>query len=220
MIQRESAGTEASLSLPPIYGVDIIRGITMTGGTEEGYRKVLDQFCRDLKERLSVFSETPEEDDMAFFATQAHALKSAAGTIGAARIAAEAAQLEAAGKAGDKDAIREILPSFYGGIEILAKGIEDALLEKNKEPEDGAGGTGIDPARRLAGLEDLRRALESKNIKEIDRSLGELEKLTGDEETLKSLANISDQVLMSEYTGALELVHKLLEDHNPEKGGT
>jgi signal transduction histidine kinase/CheY-like chemotaxis protein len=207
------------LSLLPIQGVDIFRGITMTGGTEEGYRKVLAQFCKDIKGRLPVFSEVPEEEDLSFFAVQAHALKSAAGTIGATDIAVEAAQLEAAGKSGDIDAIRDTLPFFYEGISILAKRIEEALSEpyETEEPE-GARGDQTDP-RYLAGLEDLRRELEAKDIKEIDRILGELEKLTGNEKSREILADISDQVLMSEYAGALDIVHKLIEKNNHGKQG-
>jgi HPt (histidine-containing phosphotransfer) domain-containing protein len=208
----------AALSLPPIEGVDMLRGLTMTGGTEEGYRKVLHQFSRDLRERRSVFSEVPEEEDMAFFATQAHALKSAAGTIGAVEIAAEAAQLEAAGKAGDREALREILPAFYEGIGVLAKGIA-AALSGTRGAEAGSGGAGKDPLRYRAELEKLREALETKNIKELDRILGELEEGAEDGETRGILADISDQVLMSEYPGALDLVHKLYEKNNPEIRG-
>jgi signal transduction histidine kinase/CheY-like chemotaxis protein len=215
---RSGGDIRAPLSLPPIVGVDILRGITMTGGTEEGYRKVLNQFCKDLKERLSVFSEVPEEEDMAFFATQAHALKSAAGTIGATEIAVEAAQLEAAGKAGDIDAIRETLPSFYEGIGLLAQGIETALSRK-KEADAEPRVTGEDPAMYLAELEELREALETKQIKEIDRILEALEQMTEDEETRKTLSDISDRVLLSEYTGALDGLHQLLEKRNPERQG-
>jgi HPt (histidine-containing phosphotransfer) domain-containing protein len=156
---------------------------------------------------------------MAFFATQAHALKSAAGTIGAMEIAVEAARLEAAGKAGDIDAIRENLPSFYEGIEVLVKGIEEALSEPHKKDRArGDGGPGTEPLY-LAGFEELRRELESKNIKEIDRILGALEKMAEDEKIQKMLADISDQVLMSEYDGALDIVHKLIEKNSYEKSG-
>jgi HPt (histidine-containing phosphotransfer) domain-containing protein len=116
-IKRETFTGETGIAIP---GVDVRKGINMTGGTEASYRKVLVQFYKDAEARLPALSEIPAGKDMTAFSTHVHALKSAAGTIGTAEVSAEAAALEAAGKAGDTAAIAEKLPRFFKGrVELV-----------------------------------------------------------------------------------------------------
>jgi CheY-like chemotaxis protein len=210
-IKRAAFTGKSGLRIP---GVDVKRGINMTGGTEAGYRKVLAQFYRDAAERLPVLAVPPAKraddtnDRLAAFTTQVHALKSAAGTIGAAEVSAEAAALEAAGKAGDAQAIAEGLPRFCEHLTGLIEGITTALEEKKEEKE-----TGLQPVTEgKKALQDslpaLRTALETKNMKDIDRLLAELE-AASDGETAAGIADISDKVLMGEYEKAIESINIL-----------
>ncbi|MDR1899913.1 MAG: hypothetical protein LBQ55_07900, partial [Treponema sp.] len=129
--------------------------------------------------------------------------------------------LEAAGKAGDRNTIREILPDFYRRLSELAEAI---LVESEKgevivESEKGEGRSerGKLPASHSSLpaphasslLTILKTALEAKDMKEIDRILEELEGMGGaDGEAIQA---ISDRVLLGEYQEALALVDKLLE---------
>jgi HPt (histidine-containing phosphotransfer) domain-containing protein len=110
-----------------IEGVDMQKGIDLTGGSEEGYKQVLSAFCLDLEDRLEIFKAAPTAETMRLFTTHAHAIKSAAGVIGAADISAEAAQLEAAGKADKVTAIEEKRPAFYEKLAALRENIRIAL---------------------------------------------------------------------------------------------
>ncbi|MDR1100655.1 MAG: response regulator [Treponema sp.] len=208
-VKRETFSGDSALSIP---GVDVKRGINMTGGTEAGYRKVLAQFYKDAADRLSVFTafsgETGDGPERAEKTTnltiQVHALKSAAGTIGAAEVSAEAAALEAAGKAGDIKTISETLPGFCKDLTELIREIGKAL-EKGKEKKEAPPGGG----RRMADtLSALRAMLETKNMKETDRLLAELE-AAADAETAEQITNISDKVLMGEYQKAIDLINIL-----------
>ncbi|MDR2304016.1 MAG: response regulator [Treponema sp.] len=205
-IRRETFSGESGIIIP---GVDIKHGINMTGGTVAGYRKVLAQFYKDAEKRLPVFSEAPAEGNILLFIAQAHAIKSAAGTIGAAEVSKEAEELETAGKAGDAQTIRETLPVFHGHLTELIKGIEKVLEEKSGERETGGGGK----QDITVTLSALRAALEAKNMKEIDKLLEETEGLPLDAETREGINAVSDKVLMGEYTGALETVNDIL-THN------
>ncbi|MDR1059117.1 MAG: response regulator [Treponema sp.] len=219
-IRRESFSGETGILIP---GVDAHRGINMTGGTEAGYRKVLAQFYKDAVERLPVFAPPPAETadgkdrfiegDIPAFTAHAHAIKSAAGTIGAAEVSAEAAALEAAGKAGDMAALREGLPAFHKHLAKLTEGIGKVLEEKREDKDGGLqdGGSqdgGGEKEAPIASIAALRAALEAKNMKEIDRLLAELE--TADAETREAVNAASDKVLMGEYLGALETITALL----------
>jgi CheY-like chemotaxis protein len=120
---EQRTGDRENETPPDIPGVDVKQGVNMTGGTLASYRKVLAQFHKDAQERLALLQAPPEPDALPVFVTQAHAIKSAAGTIGAVEVSREAAALEAAGKAGDTGKIREILPGFYKHLEQLIEGI-------------------------------------------------------------------------------------------------
>jgi signal transduction histidine kinase/CheY-like chemotaxis protein len=207
VIRRENFNGESGLCIP---GVDVKQGINMTGGTEAGYRKVLAQFYRDAAERLSVFAETPEETALAVFASQAHAIKSAAGTIGAGEVSAEAAVLEAAGKAGDTQTIRTTLPGFHERLGLLAGEIRK-VLEEGRE-ERGESPRAEDRAAVLSALSALGAALEEKNMKGIDKLLEEMEGLSLDEKTQDAINAVSDKILMGEYRNAQEEIDAILKD--------
>jgi CheY-like chemotaxis protein len=206
-IKREVFNGETGIVIP---GVDTNRGINMTGGAEAGYRKVLTQFYSDAIERLPVFAAFPAatgDRDAACgkIAVQAHAIKSAAGTIGATEVSADAAALEAAGKAGYAAAIQDRLPGFRKHLTELIGGIGKFLEETGGELHNTNGEEGALIALTAA----LRSALEEKNMKEIDRLLGELEQAATDAETLKRIEAVSDKILMGEYGEAGDELDRL-----------
>jgi len=116
------------LSIP---GVDTAKGIAMTGGKEERYRSLLALLCKDVEERLPLLQKTEEADlssmdTISSLVTQFHALKGASANLGAETIAAEAAALEAAGKAGDIEFIGKQLPLFIELLTAFVKDIHDS----------------------------------------------------------------------------------------------
>jgi signal transduction histidine kinase/CheY-like chemotaxis protein len=199
-----------------IPGVDVTRGVAMTGGTEAGYRKVLAQFYKDAAERLASLTLDAAKTDISLFTIHVHALKSAAGTIGGAEVSKEATALEAAGKAGDMATIRDELPEFRERLEALIEGIGKALEEKVREPkerseEKESAQQGSRSALQTL-LSALKAALEAKNMKESDRMLEELETLAMDAEDRDAVNGVSDKVLMGEYQEAVQDINFLI-DH-------
>jgi CheY-like chemotaxis protein len=122
--REEAAGPAPGLF---IQGLDVDRGISMTGGSEEIYREVLDLYRQDVEQRLDVFRQTPDAEGLALFTIQAHALKSASASIGAAALSEEAALLEGAGKRGDMAYIEEHLVHFREALSAVAEGIRRAF---------------------------------------------------------------------------------------------
>jgi signal transduction histidine kinase/CheY-like chemotaxis protein len=203
--ERETFTGETGMAIP---GVDVRKGINMTGGTEAAYRKVLAQFYRDAEGRLPLFAKPPLETELADFAAQAHALKSAAGTIGAAEVSKEAAALEAAGKAGDTAVIAEKLSAFYTLLSELVKAIGKETAEEPFAASKLESTDTKEKNRDVLALKEkyasLKAALEAKNMEEIDSLLGELEKMPLDAEERGKIDAVSDLVLMGEYEGAIE----------------
>jgi len=192
-------------TLAPIPGVDMARGIAMTGGKEVFYRRVLDLYQKDAMERLPKLQAVPEADAMNNFITHVHSLKSASGSIGAAGLSAEAAALEAASKSGDLAFIKDNLPNFTKHLTELAENIR-AALESAQVSRPGS--SSLTAHRPL--LIALQEALKSQNTVEIDRILEELNQKQPDPGTREILEKISDDVLMTEFGDALKNIEELL----------
>jgi signal transduction histidine kinase/CheY-like chemotaxis protein/HPt (histidine-containing phosphotransfer) domain-containing protein len=190
----------ANYSSLTAIGVDVIRGVAMTGGIESAYRKVLSAFHKDALDRLAILGKAPVEEDLSLFTIHAHALKSAAATIGAVGVSQMAKELEAAGKAGDRGLIRDRLPEFQKDLKILAENIAAVLCLPAVETT----GPGASLSEHLALVMELKTALEKENIETVDRILAELEDKPFDEKTREALATISDAVLMTEFQEAIE----------------
>ena len=123
LLQPATSGTEPLI----IPGVDVEFGIKMTGGTAEFYIQTLAIFLKDTEERLPIVQTAPSADDLPLFVINIHAIKSAAASIGAAKVSTTAKELEAAGNAKDLALINKLLPDFIESITILIKDIKSSL---------------------------------------------------------------------------------------------
>jgi signal transduction histidine kinase/CheY-like chemotaxis protein len=205
------SGKTGTLLFSAIEGLDTARGLANTGGTEEGYRKVLSSFVWDVEDRLEHISGFLGTDDLAVFTINVHALKGATGSIGAVELSSDAARLEAAGRSGDMETIQGLLSSFRERLSVLAGKIGDALekydgqdADKGREGEvrqdDPALGEQIGP---------LREALESINMIEIERIIAEMGKFAGDLKTRQIIARLSHHVLLCDYDEAAKTLDEL-----------
>jgi signal transduction histidine kinase/CheY-like chemotaxis protein/HPt (histidine-containing phosphotransfer) domain-containing protein len=105
-----------------IPGVDVRKGIAMTGGKLEVYKNVLAFIYKDIEERLPLLQKT-HETDLPLFTINVHALKSACANIGAMDASSLALALETAGRGADTAFIRENLPAFTQQLTELSKNI-------------------------------------------------------------------------------------------------
>jgi len=105
-----------------IPGIDMQKGIAMTGGKLDVYKNVLSFIYKDIEERLPLLQKT-YETDLPLFTINVHALKSACANIGAMDASARALALETAGKDADMAFIRENLPIFIQQLTELSKNI-------------------------------------------------------------------------------------------------
>ncbi|MCL2026129.1 MAG: response regulator, partial [Leptospirales bacterium] len=211
--QTASSGNTGTKNEPNwlIPGIDTTKGLAMTGGTAEGYRQVLSIFCKDAQERLPLLQAAPETDALPLFITQVHALKTASASIGAEEVSSLAAELEAAGKAGDMALIQEKLPDFAKHLTKVAEGIsgwEIAFKKFSKSENLETREQYLITALPL--LIKLTAALSSQNAAEIDRILEELRQKSLDTKTKEALEQISDYVLLAEYDSAFEIADELI----------
>jgi len=202
-----------------IPGVDVQRGITFTGGTQSAYKEVLALFCKDVEERMPLLRKTPGVDTLPALVIHIHSLKSASASIGAQNIAAQAAGLEAIGRAGDVGFIRESLPDFADQLAELIKKIYTALEADensdsmtNNNTAGQSAETAVDSTALVSMLYELKSALEARKSADIDRILGTLNQKSPDTKIRKTLQKISDDVLMTEFDSALNRLAALFPD--------
>jgi signal transduction histidine kinase/CheY-like chemotaxis protein/HPt (histidine-containing phosphotransfer) domain-containing protein len=200
-------GSSSHSSLIP--GIDIQKGISMTGGTMALYRQVVGLFRKDAEERLSLLQTIPDSSALPSFITMVHALKSASASIGAAELSAKAAELETAGRTADFDFIQQNSPVFAEQLAKLVDGIR-AWENAVKEPPAAANEGHVDAAF-IRLLHDLAAALEAEKVGDIDRILEDLNTRASDTKTKEALEHISDSVLMTEYDSAVKTVHSLID---------
>jgi CheY-like chemotaxis protein/nitrogen-specific signal transduction histidine kinase/HPt (histidine-containing phosphotransfer) domain-containing protein len=112
-------------------GVDIAKGIRQSGGTLDFYFETLGVFYEDGTEKKSVISSCLENDDLPLYMTHAHAIKSAAASIGADMLSSMAYDLEMACHRGDIAFVRANNGGFMALLDRLLDDISRVLSERD-----------------------------------------------------------------------------------------
>jgi CheY-like chemotaxis protein/HPt (histidine-containing phosphotransfer) domain-containing protein len=109
-----------------IPGLDVAAGIRQLGD-EESWVSVVEIWRDDARDRLSFFEKPPTEETLKDWTIQAHAMKGASATIGAAGLGEQAKELEFAGRAGDMALIKSKIQAFYRGLSAMIDAVSGAL---------------------------------------------------------------------------------------------
>jgi HPt (histidine-containing phosphotransfer) domain-containing protein len=110
--------------LAAIPGLDVERGLKMTGRKETTYVRILAMFAESHGEDASHLSAALAAGDLVTAKQLAHALKGAAGTVGAVQVAAAATALDAALRVTSPAAELETLcATLCTGLTALIDGI-------------------------------------------------------------------------------------------------
>ena len=208
--------------LPDIPGIDVRHGVSMTGGTMEGYRTVLSVFHKDAEERLNMLRSAPTAHTLNAFVTQVHALKSASSSIGAARLSEEARWLEAAGRAGNLPFIGENLASFARRLSEQMESIRAFLdtmpredAERNQPVTQRASASALNVL-----LRKLDAALRLQKVGEIDQIMETLLLQQVNASVKETLEKISDDVLIAEFDNAIAAIGGLIAANEDKKWKT
>jgi signal transduction histidine kinase/CheY-like chemotaxis protein len=196
-----------------IPGIDINLGLAITGGSFDNYKQILMIFSKDAKARLAFIENIPTPETISIFTTQVHALKSASASIGATKFSENAKHLEARGRDGDLLTIKETLPDFYNSLTSLIDAI-DSALSLNKDQDESFTSDGESAAANASVLmpllSQLVDALNNEQAGTIDSLLKEIDSNIHDAKTKDIYNNIYEQVLLSEFAEAINIVDSLI----------
>ena len=206
-----------------IPGVDTAQGIALTGGTIEGYYKVLTMFRKDADTRLRMLrfflfgdggmSTVFPEKHLSSLLTHIQALKSASATLGAAELSKKAINLEAAAKSGDLSTVQSDLLDYVEDLTELTTNIRAALQLIPEHIVTASNTEKEEDSDHLSLLLKLSETLKTKNVSEIDRILNELSLAALPQKTREILTLVSDQVLMTEFDIAIKTINEFLNQH-------
>ena len=179
-----------------IEGIDTVKAIKFMGGSYDAYIDVLELYCKDVEERLSLLKTIPQnEDELKLFTTQVHALKSASRSIGADKVSEMSADMETYGNNADVEAIAKNLGAFRKELTLLLIAVTKALPVKQKNTSTGV--------LSVADYQKLKDALTAKNVIETDNILESLGQNQYDTKTTEAMLQLANSVLMFDFDGAL-----------------
>jgi len=192
-----------------IAGVDVNKGISMTGGTVENYRSALIVYCRDGYGKVKEIEACLNNNNILLFTTYIHALKGASASIGAADLSAAAGDLETAGQRGDIDFIHAKTQEFLMDFSTMLRNIDDALSSEDNSPDLVPP---IDISSLKSELTKLRVALVGYDTPVINERTKNLQSFTDAPVIGGTIHNILHYILICEYDEAVSLINKILGD--------
>jgi HPt (histidine-containing phosphotransfer) domain-containing protein len=217
--QTENAAesdTEDALwtQLRAISGLDTTDGISHTGGTRDGYYRVLKQFCSGFNEGMRAIKESLAKEDWKDYAIRLHAYKGVLAMIGHKTLSAWALRLEMAGKSADTEGdAKAITLCKAETAPIIAdmKVFYETLCATNLiSKQNDAAKTKIDTETLTERLAALSAACVSFKAGDANKIAAELERISVDEESDAALTEILRLVASLDYDEAVEKINTLL----------
>ncbi|MFP3155692.1 ATP-binding protein [Lachnospiraceae bacterium ZAX-1] len=204
---------DANRTLPDIYKTDVDRGIMMTGGKEANYIDILKLFSQDAQKRMEFMHSIvlDEDTDLLLFATHAHALKSAAASIGSNFVSELAKELEFAGKGGDRRTISEKLGVFLEELKKLSDSINGSLLPDPGLESDSK--SDLDSDFEPLHEEDLlalKDALVTDDIAHADELVAKIGQLNLAPDDKDALEEIEGDILTFDIENAIKVIDQLI----------
>lgn len=192
------------ISLPSIPGLDTAAGMENCGGVAS-YGSVLDVFWRTTEEKARELEDLYGVEDIQNYTIKVHALKSSARIIGDAGLSEQAKALEAAGKIGDVDYIREHHAALLADYRKLG-----AALQAARESTSQGTQTISEKQRKEAFL-TMTEIAESMDYGMMEGILRQMEDYDFSRVDLEVLGRMRTQLLNLDWDGILAEARGALE---------
>ncbi len=193
--------------IPFIPGVDRDIGLMYCGGTPDGYRGVLETFAVSAPAQLRVMADSLASGDTARLGVEAHALKSAARTIGATVLGESAYALETACKRGDTVFVGERAPALLKAYGDLAGFIRQAVKPAAMVAQDAPP---MEKEALIARLTEIADAADDFRLDDAQAAAEDLLARTLDAHAREGVELIRNEALQFSYSGVADGARKLM----------
>ena len=201
---EETRNESDSESKIEIEGINVKKGISMTGGTFESYEQTLTAFHKDGLNKIEEIKKCLETDNYPLYTTYVHALKSASASIGASNLSEQAKDLETAGSKEDFSFIRLHNPKFLMSLEILLNHIGTALNSVKEK------GKPVDFETLKREFCKLKEAFDIFDFGAMNEIAGNLQKFAQMPEIGEAVENILQNTILGKYEEATAIIDTLL----------
>lgn len=189
-----------------IEGVDVAKGIRMTGNTMDNYLSILSVFHNDGTNKLTELKDCLANQDYGLFTTYVHALKSTSAMIGASEFSELAKALEMAGHKEDIAFIESKTPKLLADLETLLYNISKQLKAGNSISDEDW----VFSEEFANQLSDLKQALDSMDIGRVDKIIMDCQALPLPESVKKLVDMVSQNILLFEYEAATQYIDEIM----------
>jgi len=189
-----------------IPGINMVKGIKLSGGKIEKYLEILSVFHEDGYNHINEIKKHFETGNVEKYTIGIHALKGALANIGADELSELAKSLEKAGQNKDIDYIELYGDTFMVMLDELLNNLYIYISSK-KIRNQGELEITDDLKTELLNLKD---ALDNMDGFRINNSTDLILSLKSPDDVKMILRNISKHVLMAEYDEATELIDALI----------
>ena len=190
-----------------INGLDVKRGLALTGGRMKNYIEILHSFSHDGIEKIQQLKECLESYNLSLYVIYVHALKSASAMVGAEKLSQAAEELEKAGRQGYSVYIRANNAVLTAELETFLHEINAVLSGEEKKNRVSF----TDKELLKTGLSKLKQALNTYNSLEINKSADLLHDFTRAADVGDSVRTILEKRLTGEYDEAVSLIDSLIQ---------
>ena len=193
-----------------IPGVDTHLGMMQTGGTLEGYVRVLKTLGSELEIKVPAMERALATDDLPTYKIFVHSYKSFLATIGVKSLSSVAATLETAANSGDRATIDAHHRSFVRDLRKVAESIAE-VLNTMDESVPSAVITTEDKDWLRTQLTHLKSAIADNKMQQMDSMMDEMLAKHWSKEIANRLENITQRVTLFEWSEAMEQINQLQE---------
>ena len=187
-------------------GVDVARGVSLSGGSVSSYLDTLAIFYKNGQAKITEITDCLTSENWQLYTTYVHALKSAGANIGANALSTEAGVLEYAGVTGEVEIIRQNTQDFLDNVAALLAGIRAALDVHAPKPDAAT----LNEGELTTLLTELKAAIETFDADALDDVSEQLKAFTQLPDKGEKISQIVDTVFVSQYKAALALIDELL----------
>ena len=192
-----------------INGVNTRKGLRHSGGIPEDYHEILAIYAADSEKRLVEMAKYNKENDMKALTICMHAIKSASANVGAEGISATAAELEIAGKAGERHYINVNIQPFFDSLASLLEDIRIYLADVQKDQIKNSRPADLNFLK--LSLTEMSLHMDNLNVDAVEGTLKELNEYRWEDNIFELIDQMKSCIDIFDYDGFAAAAAKLTE---------
>ncbi|MDR0709842.1 MAG: HAMP domain-containing protein [Spirochaetaceae bacterium] len=206
-----------------IEGLDVDKGLFLSGGVEEQYVDLLRISVKVFDERIKKMRSLLRDKRLSDFAIEIHGIKGALYAIGADSLGNKAKELEFAAKEGNAAFCADTYPVFEEKLTAFNR-LLAAIIKSREIPSLGPGSM----PQLIASLGEALEAVRQYNLDLAGKIIASLRSYSweagsgepGEKPVAESLEQIADSLEYMEYDEAESLISLLLKNLGVAEAGT